>query len=567
MEWDPETFAVNDFGLIRPGGEGLRLVADGTLSRGLQESSFKLDVDDLDLDVLAHLLRLDTEASGTASLELDVTGTGPAPRWQAELLTRNLHYGILDLDQVVGQATYEARTARGGVEVRDGARTVLSASGRVPVDLRLEDVPARFPDRPLQLDIEADSFPLATVLSVLSGVEDVSGTVSGNVVVGGRLSDLEPDGTLEAHDGSLVITGLGIRLDAVELDMALQPDGRVAVEGQGRSGGVLDVRGSVDLSELRDPVFDLAFWPREFQVVDRRDIEAAVSGDSITLTGPFTFPLVEGDLEVIGGTVFIEEFQRASEAVSFYDPFFSQAITEARIAEGGDDTDAVERARNPFLQALRVFVGVEVDRGNWLRSRDMNVETSGAMDLTFDRSEGQLVLQGEMDVVRGTYSRLPRTFNMTEGTFRFVGTPGFNPDMDVTAVNRLQTREGERLTITANISGTLLAPQIALTSDAEVAISEADLISYLLLGQPASALVAESEASVGAGLHIGLGWVASQIGYLLAPELPVDYFSVSQSEQAQATTAIRANAVQVEAGLYVSDDVFLSRALPTGSLR
>ena len=566
VEWDPETFVVNDLGLIRPGGEGLRVAADGTLSRGRVESSFKLDLDELDLGVVAHLLRLDTEASGIASLELEVTGTGTSPRWQAELLAEDVLYGILDLDQVAGEGTYEARTAQGGVEVRDGARTVLSARGRVPVDLRLEEVPARFPDQPLQLDIVADSFPLATLLSVLNGVEDVSGTVSGNVEVGGRLSDLEPDGDLEAQNGSLVITGLGIRLDSVDLDMDLQPDGRVAVSGQGRSGGALDVRGTVDLSELRDPVFDLAFWPQEFQVVDRRDIEAAVSGDSITLTGSFTFPLVEGDLEVIEGTVFIEEFQRAAEAVSFYDPFFSQAITDARIADGGGDADPLEQARNPFLQALRVFVGVDVGRGNWLRSRDMNVETSGALDLTFDRSEGQLVLQGDMDVVRGTYSRLPRTFNMTEGVFRFVGTPGFNPDMAVTAVNRLQTREGEPLTITANLSGTLLAPQIALTSDAEVAISEADLISYLLLGQPASALVGETQATVGAVGNIVLGQLASQIGYLLTPELPVDYFSVSQSEQSQATAAIGRNAaVQVEAGLYVSDDVFLAGLFQRGA--
>ncbi|MDH3224431.1 MAG: translocation/assembly module TamB, partial [Gemmatimonadota bacterium] len=272
-----------------------------------------------------------------------------------------------------------------------------------------------------------------------------------------------------------------------------------------------------------------------------------------------------GDLEVIGGTVFIEEFQRASEVVSFYDPFFSQAVSDAGGLEGNSGDDALDQVRNPFLSSLRVLIGMEVDRGNWLRSRDMNVETAGTLDLTFDRSTGQLILQGDMNVVRGTYSRLPRTFNMTEGNFRFLGTPGFNPDMNVTAVNRLQTREGEPLTITATISGTLLAPQVALASDAEVAISEADLISYLLLGQPASALVNETQAGLGAGLNLALGQLASQIGYLLAPELPIDYLSVSQSERAQATTAIGPDAVQIEAGLYVSDDVFLAGLFQRGA--
>lgn len=358
----------------------------------------------------------------------------------------------------------------------------------------------------------------------------------------------------------MVLANLGIKLEDIFVDMALSPDGFVTVDGTGRSGGSVGVRGTVDLSEIRNPKFDLAFWPRALQVVDRRDIEAAVTGDSITLTGAFDSPYVEGDLQVIGGTVFIEEFQRASGAVNFYDPFFFEALELA-----GEGTEALEGARNPFLSALRVFVGMEVDRGNWLRSRDMNVETSGALDLTFDRGLGQLVLLGDVNVVRGTYSRLPRTFTMTDGVFTFIGTPGFNPDMDVTAENRLQTREGEPLTITANISGTLLAPQLTLDSDAEVAISEADLISYLLLGQPASALVNETQtASVGAGVNLLLGQVASQIGYLLAPQLPIDYLSVSQSAGAQANALI-GGAVQIEAGTYLSDEVFLAGLFQRGS--
>ena len=564
VEWDPQSFIVRDFGLIRPGGDGLRIAADGRLSRGDDPSDFQMQVTDLDLSAVGQLLRLDTPASGVASLNLEVSGPGTAPHWETDFLAESVTYGILDIVEVRGDARYQDLMAVGQVEFSDGDHVTLSARGNVPADLRLHEVESRFPDRDLSLDIQADSFPLSTVLSVLNNVEEVDGTVSGNVQVAGRYSDFEPAGELTALDGSMVLTPLGIRLDRMNVSMDLAPDGRVAVDGRARSGGTVDVRGTVDLSELRNPVFDLAFWPRELQVVDRRDVEAAVSGDSITLSGPFNAPAVRGDLEVVGGTVFIEEFQRAAEVVSFYDPFLSQALQDARSDLSAID-DELERVRNPFLGSLRVLVGMEVGRGNWLRSRDMNVETSGALDLTFDRSTGQLILQGDMDVVRGTYSRLPRTFNMTEGRFRFLGTPGFNPDMTVTAVNRLQTREGQPLTITATISGTLLSPQLALSSDAEAAISEADLVSYLVLGQPASALVNDGQGTVGAGLNLAGGYVASQIGYLLAPELPIDYLSVSQSERAQASTAFTRAAVQVEAGVYVSDEVFLAGLFQRGA--
>ncbi|MGI9626542.1 MAG: translocation/assembly module TamB domain-containing protein [Longimicrobiales bacterium] len=563
VEWSPEAYVINDFGLIRPGQSGLRALADGRIARTGGESDFTLRIAELDLERLGALLQLERPPAGMAALDMEVTGAGVATQWETAFLIEDVQYGILNVDQLTGDGVYIDGTATGQIEAREGARTALAINGSAPLDMASQGVD-RLADLPLDLEVVADSFPLSMLLGVLGNVEEVDGTVSGTVAVAGRPTDLEPNGSLRTEGGTMILTSLGIRLQDVAVDMDLRPSGLVAVDGSGRSGGRVDVRGTVDLSEIRNPVFDLAFWPRRLQVVNRTDIETAVTGDSITLTGRFNAPSVQGRLVVDDGTVFIEEFQRASQAVNFYDPFFFDALVTAGGGEGGEGGAAIEQARNPFLQSLRVLVVMDVGRGNWLRSREMNVETSGELDMTFDRSNGQLILQGDMDVVRGTYSRLPRTFNMTEGTFRFVGTPGFNPDMDVTAVNRLQTRDGQPLTMTANISGTLLAPQLSLTSDSEVAISEADLMSYLLLGQPSSALVDDRSAGVSAGFDFALGQVASQIGYLLAPELPIDFLSVSQSERTQGGSAID-RGVQVEAGVYVADEVFLAGTFERGS--
>ena len=194
----------------------------------------------------------------------------------------------------------------------------------------------------------------------------------------------------------------------------------------------------------------------------------------------------------------------------------------------------------------------------------MNVETSGDLSVTFNRQGNQLVLHGGIDVVRGTYSLGPRTLRMTDGSFQFVGTPGFNPGISVTAENRMHTREGEPLVITADISGTLLSPHLSLSSDAE-AVSDSDLPSYVLFGRPASALIGEGgAASVGAGRDLLLGQVINQFGYLLALELDVDHLSVSQAEQSQANAAFGASSLQVEVGWYVGEDVFLTGVYQRG---
>ena len=565
FEWDPGAVLVNDFGLIRPGSEGLRVFADGRFARMDGVSDFALRVTELDLGMVGRLLQLEERPAGVASTELRVTGSAEQPEWEGSILVEDAEYRTLRFDRVTAGGTYADRALATRLESWAGGRRTLRIEGATPMDLRLAAVEDRIPDGPVDLDVVADSFPAAMILGGLKSLEEVEGTVTGSVKVLGRPSDLEPDGVLRLERVAGLFAPLGVRLSSVEVDMRLRPDGTVLVEGSGESGGTVEVRGTVDASQLADPVLDLAFWPRELQVVDRQDMEAAVTGDSITLTGSYRYPYVEGALTVEGGTVFIEEFQRTSEAVNFYDPVLFSAAT-APIGSTEDEEGARSvRARSPFLQNLRVLVDMQVGRGNWLRSREMNVETSGDLSLTFDRQGNQLILQGEIEVVRGTYILGPRTLRMTEGVFQFAGTPGFNPGLSVTAENRLRTRDGEPLVITADISGTLLSAQPSLSSDAESAISQADLVSYLLVGRPNSALVGEGgAASVGAGRNLLLSQVANEIGYLLAAELDVDHLSVSQAESGQANAAFGASSLQVEVGWYVLDDVFLTGVYQRG---
>ena len=559
VEWSPDSVIVNDFGLIRPGAAGLRLFADGHLARREGESDFDLRVSELDLGVVARVLQLDEQFAGMASADLTAGGTAQEPIWEGSARVDGVVYRALRSDSLAASGRYSDGALTALVESWTEGRRSLRASGTLPLDLRLTAVEDRVSDEPLHLEITTDSFPAAMVLVPLTNLEEVDGTISGAVTISGTPSALQPDGDLRLDNATGFIEALGVRLASVNVDARLSPDGTIALEGTGTSGnGTVQVKGTVDAGQPDDFPLDLAFWPREFQVVNRRDMDVAVSGDSITLSGSFNAPLVQGRLEVNNGTVFLEEFQRVAQTIDFYDPVLFRAATREIGSGGGERTDGTVGSRNPFLQNLRVLVDLHVGPGNWLRSRLMQVETSGDLSVTFDRRGNQLVLHGGIDVVRGTYSLGPRTLRMSEGSFRFVGTPGFNPGVAVTAESRMQTREGEPLVITADISGTLLSPRLALSSDAE-AISDADLLSYIIFGRPASALTGQGgAASVEAGRDLLLGQVINQFGYLLARDLDVDHLSVSQAEQSQANAAFGASSLQVEVGWYVGDNVFLT---------
>ena len=276
----------------------------------------------------------------------------------------------LRFDSVVATADYADGTLAGLVETWSADRRSLRFDGLLPMDLRLKQVENRIPDKPRRIEIVADAFPAAMVLPALTGLEDVGGSVSGVVTIAGTRSSPEPEGSLRLENASGFVEALGIRLSSLNVDAVVSPDGKVAVEGTGRSGvGTMRVSGTVDASRPENLPLDLAFWPRGFQVVDRPDMDVAVSGDSITLTGSFNYPLIEGQVEVNDGEVDLEEFQRSAERVDFYDPVLFSAATVGIGSDDPDESDSAPWARNPFLQNLVVFIDMHVGRGNWLKSR------------------------------------------------------------------------------------------------------------------------------------------------------------------------------------------------------
>ena len=565
FEWDPDAIVVRDFGLIRPGGEGLRLSADGRLSRGETDSDLELRVAALDLGTLGRLVQMEAPPTGTLTAEVSAGGTGEDPRWETGIRLQGVGLETLSFDSVTLNGAFADYTLATEVESWTSGRRTIHLAGNVPLDLRLASVTERIPDAPVELEIVADSFPARMILGNLNTLEEVDGTLSGSVTLGGRPTDIEPDGSLRLENASALMNPFAIRLLSTDVGMELSPDGVVEIEGSTVSGGTMDVRGTIDLGQIGDSIpLDLTFRPVGFQVVDRADMEAAITSEAVTLTGSFDFPYIEGAVEVEGGTVFMEEFQRTAEVVDLYDPALFSAAT-LRIGSGEPDRADGAGERIPFLQNLRVFIDMQVGSGNWLRSRDMNIETTGNLAVTFDRQSNQLILAGEMDVVRGTLSLGPRTMRMTEGTFQFPGTPGFNPGLTITAENRVRTREGQPLVITANVSGTLLEPALAFSGDAESAMSEADLINYLFLGQPTSALLGNAGAvSVGAGTNLLLGQVANEIGYILAQELALDHLSLSQAEQGQANAAFGTSSLQLEVGKYILENVFVTGVYQRG---
>ena len=569
ISWDPDGLTFRDFRMRRPGVGGMRLQAQGRIPLD-GEADFRLEAEALDISWIAHLLQLDEVLEGVVDLELDVVGTDDEPVMDLALSTDGLRFRDYVVDQLEAEVVYIGRSAAGDVAVWNDSIQVLTLVGEVPLDLSFNPVEERFPEEVIDLVVVSDRLPLSLVMAPFPGYEDVEGTISGRVDVGGTSRSLAPQGQVAVEGGGAFLGGLGVRYEDVSGTLDWFPDGRLELAMSARALGTAAVEGAVTLTTVLDPGFDLVIRFDEFQAMNRRDVTGLVSGD-LRLEGSFARPVISGDLFVDEGTLFYEEFQRAAGVA---DLFFERATGLADLA-AVDPTSLGTRpfiaGESPFLQNIRMEnTTLTARRDNWIRSELMNVELEGGLDLLYDRQTQDLALVGALQAVRGSLAFGPRglrkQFQVDGGTVRFLGTPGVNPDLDLTASEPVRTPEGDRLTIIAEITGTLVSPRVALRSD-EAGITEDDLLSYLWFGRPTYALTAGQSDAVGAGMTLGLSGISSELGAVMTQGLGLDfldYLSITQQDLGPAgalgSSDVRAalGTTVVETGFYVADDMFLT---------
>ena len=551
--WTDSVFALDSLEIVGSGLDPVTIRASGTLPRR-GAADFDLDITGLALSRLTRVAqREDLELSGTVDFSGSVRGTAARPLVEGQIGIRQLEARSLALERVEGSVAYEALEVTLGLDAWARDARVLRIDGLWPVSLALDGSSTDVSDRLVDLAMRADSLPAGLVLSLMEDLEDTRGTFTGTLEIDGTPSALQPSGRIRLEGGAWTVGALGVRQEQVEATFDVQPDRRVRVEATGRSGGTVDVTGTIELDSLTNPALDLDIALSSFNAVDRRDIAGAVSGN-LELLGRYGQPRVLGTLQVERGDLFLDEFTRNVGVVDLSDPRFYTYINEDLLSS----QPLLAATQNPFMDNLLVSIDLGVQRNTWLRSTQLNVEMRGDLIVTYDRRSRDVVMIGDLEAVRGQYQFINQSFEVVGGVVEFIGIPGINPNMNIQASARVRRQGGsEPLEINAQVGGTLIEPRVELTTE-DAAVSESDILSYIAVGRPASALT-----SSGAGSFV-LGGVTSIVGGSLTSSLSslaqgagwLDYLAISQAVDATALgTSSQAigrsfSGTQVELGRY-----------------
>lgn len=554
-------------GLELAGSEAGRLRVDGTVP-GRGEASLDVGIQSVDLGGLAGLVRSESELRGMLTGSARVRGTADDPTMETVMRVEEAGWGRLSYDSLDVRMDYRDRRLSGRVSLREEGRELVRLEGGVEVDLALREVEDRLAEDPLDLALVADSLPLGLLLLSTESMREVEGHAAGRIGIRGSPEALRLDGELDVLDGAVRVVPLGVGFRGIAGRIAFQgTEARVdSVTLASTRGGTATVRGTVGFSRPTDPAFDLELRARGLRGIDRRRASLAVEGRA-HLGGSYRQPELTGDFRLSNGTIRVREFLRQREVVDLTDPELyglvdTTAVSERRI---------LARAQNPFLQNLRLDASVAIGPDLWLRSPELSVEVAGDLDARMDRARGDLAAVGSVRLVRGSYrftgarGVISRQLQITSGRIEFVGTPGGNPNLDITAVHRVRRRDGT-IRVEARITGTMLSPELNLTS--QPPLGESDQVCVLLLNAPCAAPGAGELARSQL-----LGRVGTELSSVLASEVGVDYLELRGGQQGsgagnQGPAADEGSLLaqaEVEAGWYLSPEVFLTVTYPVGT--
>jgi translocation and assembly module TamB len=545
---------------------------------------------------LGTLAQMSTPIAGRLGFELDVAGTRAAPTLALSGVADSLKVGGLTAEAMRVSGRYALDRAAMDATLVRGGRPILEASVDYPIAITL--FTARPAGDSLRGRIRADSVDLALVEALSPNVRNATGRLSLDLTVSGQPKSPHVGGLATVRNGTIDVPSVGLRLANIDMRLAVDAERDSLTIQQLRwttpaSGGSATVAGSVVFREIKDPRFDLRLDARELRAVDksglaRLDVSTGASG--LTLRGTQSDARLSGAVNVDRGTIYIPELVEKE----------LEDFSQEEFAELFDTTDVRNRSLMPqpptrLVENLRLE-GVSVNVGDevWLRSAEANIKLGGSLNVTRARAEGEtrrsalgrvvrdepvyrLALSGALSADRGTYTLdlglVQREFAVQSGRITFFGTADFNPSIDVSALYRVRQTRRADIGVRARIVGPFYPqPSLELSSD-DSFISQTDLVSYLVTGQPIAELNAASAQATRQAAAVLLPTGSALLSRALRDQLGgwVDLFQIQAGiadpirTQASAGTANQQNTfTSVLSGTrlggekQISDRLFLS---------
>ena len=299
----------------------------------------------------------------------------------------------------------------------------------------------------------------------------LEGEVTGHITLSGTRASPALQGHITLRHGSMTLPSLGLRLHHIVLALSGDHTQKAILQGELTSG-----EGHVQISGVLTALFPAPSFTLQFEGHDVTllDLPLGFVIGSPHLT--YTQAQHQGHLR---GTLNIPK--------AFFngDAFHLDATASPDVVYVNQDNQIIAtHPPFPFFSDLTLTFGPEVT----FEGFGVSAKVAGQLTL-LSSPEKPAIGIGKLTSQGGTYQAYGKVFHITQGTLDFAHSPLENPGVDITAKYQLSPDGASnhlltQLEIGVRMTGTLTHRILTLFSNP--ALSQEDILSYIVLGQPMS---------------------------------------------------------------------------------
>ncbi|RED18583.1 translocation/assembly module TamB domain-containing protein [Pontivivens insulae] len=340
---------------------------------------------------------------------------------------------------------------------------------------------------------------------ILSGLATLDLELSGSLSapsVGGNIS--VSDGRYENLDAGLILTELTVISDFFENDI-------LTLLINASDGGSGELFGQLDIRAGDGPITVASQFEAIDAVLIRRDDLSAQLSGTVGIAGPLNDLVVEGDVEI----------DRAELRLVNSSP--PEIVTLGDIRMIGDDPP---REAPPPPAILRLDVDVRAADGVFVRGRGLESEWRVALDIRGTATQPRIL--GSVERLRGTFSLLGRSFDLSRGEVVFNGGAKIDPQLDIALTRADRDLVGQIL-----VTGPASNPTLSFAS--EPALPEEEVLPQLLFGTSQQSLSAGDALQLAAGIATLVSGSAGPLD-VVRGALGVDVLRIEGGSEGQAAS-------------------------------
>jgi len=400
------------------------------------------------------------------------------------------------------------------------------------------------PFQPEPLSIRMENIDLRIFQEFTDVILIQNGNITGGLTVNGDVSHPTLEGKIHLADGRFLLGELYNYVSDFSGDIYFEKDrivfGRNSTQIANNAQDVLPMSGLLDgkparlegeiaLSNLTPKNFDLYLYAGGINFRSLPGSQFKLSAD-VGLRGNTEQLKLYGKVKVLSGLMNI--------------PFgSSDAEQEPELSTG---------VELPF----DMDIALGADRGIWLRNSDADFEL--AANIRVEYSRGLLSLSGDLDTVRGVYHFIGRDFTIEQGKLTFLGTPTFDPALNIEGVTTVvdESTTNGRMSIYIKVTGTITHPEITLNSPDHPNLVQNDLIQILAFNMSYQDYLVLNINPLGQqGEQYLTSYLSGRISGAIRPYVALDTLSFEWTSFDQTPD-------QVTVGKYLTSNLYLSYTQP-----